>query len=533
MIEFLGKNNFKGLSIYTFRSPPILDDKKPVKSLLSKSVDFVFSFFDYGEIYFSFAQILQWFHFTNNDKKTKALYFHDKVIMKNENHSIVIHESFGDKRKILVVRKSGTAEEGPVLLNEYYMGIYCTNPMRCFIPHYAFYYFANLDSTFYIYQEYIKDGITLDKYLNGNLKLDDFLSVYFQILLALEFGQNYSLFSHNDLHAENLMLRKNTLRDKKIILPLYGKEYIFEKSQFVPTFIDFGYATGNFDATKIISVVNLFPQYGYFPFFISGSDMIKITVTIFVKMYRRNDVKSKQIFQFIDFILTKFFKLDTSVLLNNLSLISSQFYNFSPFRIIYCTPMELFDFLQTNKATVLKILKLSDFPFYVKKQNVISTANGNVKELSMKYQMKEQSIIKSFQDIFSFQCVQKFCKNTLVEPRYFSDSEIEVKKNSPYTKIENVPLLVFENQPQVVNFLKLFKSFIPYYEKSYREFLYGPNQEPSFLSSNFTEATKFYRCLKTLEYYTNYLKQIEKKEIKLSKENKMYRKQLNKLYNGK
>ena len=251
MIEFLGKNNFKGLNIYTFQNPPVLSGEKVKSSVLSKGVDFVSSYFDYGEIYFSFAQILQWFDFTNNDKKTKALYFHDKVIMKNENHSIVIHESFGDKRKILVVRKSGGAEEKPVLLNEYFMGIYCTNPMRCFIPHFSFYYFANLDSTFYIYQEYIDGGITYDRYLNGNVNLKDFLSIYLQMILALEFGQNYSLFSHNDLHAENMLLRKNTLQEKTIRIPLYGKEYVFDNSNYVPTLIDFGYATGNFDAKKL------------------------------------------------------------------------------------------------------------------------------------------------------------------------------------------------------------------------------------------------------------------------------------------
>lgn len=532
MIEFLGKNNFKGLSIYTFQNPPLLNDEMAKKSLLSKSVDFVSSFFDYGEIYFSFAQILQWFHFTNNEKKTKSLYFHDKVIMKNENHSIVIHESFGNKRNILVVRKSGGPEEGPVLLNEYYMGIYCTNPMRCYIPHFAFYYFANLDSTFYIYQEYIKDGITCDKYLNGNVNLEDFLSIYLQVLLALEFGQSYSLFSHNDLHAENLLLRPNTLQEKAISIPLYGKEYVFEKSNFVPTFIDFGYATGNFDATKIISVTDLFPQFGYFPFFISGSDMIKITVTVFIKMYGKKDTKSKQITEFIGFILTNFFKLDTNVLLQQLGLISRRFYNFSPFRIIYSTPMELFEFLETNKATVLKILKLSDFPFYRKP---ISN--------KVKYQKKEKPIIQSFQDIFSFQCVQRFCDKPQLEPRFFSSSEMDIKRNTvrsnscssatPYTEIENVPLLVFDNQTKVVNFLKLFKSFIPYYEKSYREYFHENKKEPSFVSSHFTKATKFYRCLKTLEYYVNYLKQIEKKEATLSQQNKNYRQRLQKLYTGK
>jgi hypothetical protein len=533
MIEFLGKTNFKGLNIYTFQYPPLLNDQKPKKSMLSESVDFVSSFFDYGEIYFSFAQILQWFHFTNNDKKTKALYFHDKVIMKNENHSIVIHESFGDNRKILVVRKSGGPDEGPVLLNEYHMGLYCTNPMRCYIPHFAFYYFANLDSTFYIYQEYIKDGMTYDKYLNGNFKLEDFLSIYLQVLLALEFGQNYSLFSHNDLHAENLLLRPNTLQDQRIIIPLYGKEYVFEKSNFVPTFIDFGYATGNFDATKIISVTDLFPQFGYFPFFISGSDIIKITVTVFIKMYKKNDAKSKQITEFIGFILKNFFQLDTNVLIQQLGLISKQFYNFSPFRIIYSTPMELFEFLQKNKTTVLKILKLSDFPFHVKLQTETAT-----KYRKVKHQKKEKPIIQSFQDIFSFQCVQNFCKNSHLRPRYFSSSETDTKKNavksnSPYTEIENVPLLVFDNQIKVMKFLKLFKSFISYYERSYREYFYENEKEPSFFSSNFTKVTKFYRCLKTLEYYVNYLKQIETKQAALSRQNENYRQQLKKLYNGK
>jgi hypothetical protein len=358
--------------------------------------------------------------------------------------------------------------------------------------------------------------------------------------LALEFGQNYSLFSHNDLHAENMLLRKNTLQEKTIRIPLYGKEYVFENSNYVPTLIDFGYATGNFDAKKIISVTNLFPQYGYFPFFISGSDIIKITVTVFVKMYGKKDSNSKRITKFIGFILTNFFQIDTKVLLKNLGLISKKFYNFSPFRFIYSTPMELFHFLEKNQNVLLKILKLSSFPFHVTEKNVILNLKDSSQTIMQKddkiikkYQNEEKDIVKSFQDIYSFQCVQSFCKKSTLEPRYFSNSQVDIKKNSVYTEIENVPLLAFDNQIQVSNFLKIFKDFIPYYENSYKKFFNENKKEPSFISSNFINTTKFYRCLKTLEYYVSYLKQIEKQEKMLSQQNKNYLHQLQNLYNGK
>lgn len=511
MIHFVGQHFFKGLNIFTFQNPPkLLHCSDTAKQ---KNTDqFLADNFHVAEIFLSLSQLLQWYQYVFLKDSYKNL--HQPHVLKKESHSTVVQYDFGQKTRIKMVQKKGKPDEKYILLNEYYIGVYCTNPMRCEIPHFAFHYFCDIDKNVAIYQEYIKGTVYASYLKNYNdLRGNDFLSIFLQILLALEYSQNFCLFSHNDLHQENIILRKN---HKDVKIQLYGYDYVFPTPTLVPTLIDFGYSIACFQKNSILSNVNLFPQYGYFPFFISGTDIVKFIIASYQCFGGKKNFKNpgaRQILTFLEFLMTQFLKINMREYEKDISYITNFYFNFSPFPIIYCTPMELFDFILKNANKVCQLLQIQNLPVNI--------------HYSFHNRTPESNVLMEFKSIFSFDCLSTVCprKKNLLD---FTKSNTVGKITIP--NIFHIPLLNFQNEQIVKQFLNQYGNFIPYYETSYQSVFIEKTSNDQNFKLYLIQYTKFYRILKTLEFYLFYLKHLEKDVQNMKKIHAAYVKRLSKLF---
>lgn len=160
------------------------------------------------------------------------------------------------------------------LTHEIFVGIFGTNGLRGYIPNFSYLYSGFncsrplfLENTYlswcdeksdrftYAIYEYIP-GKTLYEHLY-KCPPEEFIAIYLQILLALQFAQETIRFTHFDLHTKNIILRPLT---KEYIIPYYleeGKFYI--KAKYVATFIDYGHASFSYD-DKIYNVPIVFKK---------------------------------------------------------------------------------------------------------------------------------------------------------------------------------------------------------------------------------------------------------------------------------
>lgn len=94
----------------------------------------------------------------------------------------------------------------------------------------------NFKNKFYISTEFI-DGINLKAFLQSKTStFNQFLNIFFQILLGLEMAQDKLKFTHYDLHTDNVILVQT---NETICVSLHGNEYII-KNWYKPVMIDFG-----------------------------------------------------------------------------------------------------------------------------------------------------------------------------------------------------------------------------------------------------------------------------------------------------
>lgn len=121
--------------------------------------------------------------------------------------------------------------------------------------------------------------ITLDKYMDKNKSISDFQwkSILFQVIMILITYQKAFDFTHNDLHTENVMLKKT---DKKMLCYKYNNSYYH-----VPTFgyickiIDFGrsifkYKDNQFCSDSYTQDGDATGQYNFGPCYNKKQDII-------------------------------------------------------------------------------------------------------------------------------------------------------------------------------------------------------------------------------------------------------------------
>jgi len=108
------------------------------------------------------------------------------------------------------------------------------NKLRNIVPNFVYTFTQVHNSSF---QEYIP-GVTLEKALSF-LTFGDFLSVFIQILLALEIAQRECFFCHYDLHCANVMLVELETPQEYVVV-LDNKKYLVKAEKYLAVIIDFG-----------------------------------------------------------------------------------------------------------------------------------------------------------------------------------------------------------------------------------------------------------------------------------------------------
>lgn len=158
-------------------------------------------------------------------------------------------------------------------LKEYYIGMYCLNNLKYYVPTFVntIGYFKcsnnsqyntsicinNKDKPFIILEK-IK-GDTAYNFLKNIKNIDNLISFILQTMFALEIAQREYQFTHFDLHLNNIMVEELSNNNKlNYSVVLYDKIYEFNTNIKV-TIIDYGMSTckknnkiyGNIDDTKI------------------------------------------------------------------------------------------------------------------------------------------------------------------------------------------------------------------------------------------------------------------------------------------
>jgi hypothetical protein len=176
-------------------------------------------------------------------------------------------------------------------VREYFIGIKAINNLRYITPSFVYTLGAFLcpkpsktgeisfndsckNTAFVFYEKILGDSVqTLLK--NDRLNFNQFLVLFFQLLLALEVAQREVRFTHFDLHTDNVMVRVGT-GDSTSITQLDMSTYIINQPEFIPVIIDFGATTAYINGKYIGSYDYI--SHGMLNFMIPGHDMYKFMV---------------------------------------------------------------------------------------------------------------------------------------------------------------------------------------------------------------------------------------------------------------
>jgi hypothetical protein len=194
-------------------------------------------------------------------------------------------------------------------IREYFIGIKSINRLRSLIPTFVYTLGAFLcnkspnktelcnndlcnndlskNTAFILYEKIPGDSIhTLLK--NDKINFDQWLVIFFQLLLGLEVAQREVRFTHFDLHTENVMIRKNDAYSYNV--PLDMSTYSIITPEFIPVIIDFGAASSYIDTRYVGSFDYM--SHGMLNFMIPGHDMYKF-MTFCAKKTVNKELKTK------------------------------------------------------------------------------------------------------------------------------------------------------------------------------------------------------------------------------------------------
>lgn len=160
-----------------------------------------------------------------------------------------------------------------MMIREYYIGIKAMNKLRYIVPNFVYTLgcfmcdkpsdnnplenlcenVAGATNPFIVYEKIPGDKEkhvnTVGDLISNKLTFDQWLVIFFQLLLALEVAQREVEFTHFDLHFENVMIRKQNNFEYSV--PLDMSTYTIKNPEFIPVIIDFGRSTCSIDSETI------------------------------------------------------------------------------------------------------------------------------------------------------------------------------------------------------------------------------------------------------------------------------------------
>lgn len=156
----------------------------------------------------------------------------------------------GDSSRLFILKfdKKGDKE---IYLHEYFIGNFFVNKLRKYCPNFSMVFAlikCSLPESIFgfgreykkiscLVYEYIYPATTLAKFL-GNCSLDDFISIFLQIVFALKIAAEKFGFTHNDLHLGNIMIKE---LEKQTMIPYqYKGQKIYIYTKTLAVVIDYG-----------------------------------------------------------------------------------------------------------------------------------------------------------------------------------------------------------------------------------------------------------------------------------------------------
>lgn len=216
-----------------------------------------------------------------------------KILSSGVNGEAYSTKFLSDKINVVIkIPKSNRYDDYEDMIREYFMGISAINNLRYVVPNFSCVLGAFMcnrpDSKGMICNKYDKDeapmvlyeqinGETLHKMIYKNsLDFPSILTIYVQLLVALEIAQQNINFTHYDLHSHNVMIKK--VKDYNYTVPVNNIIVDFINIDNLPIIIDYGMSTVytenmNFGTKDYIT-------YNIFNYMIQGYDMYKILMYI-------------------------------------------------------------------------------------------------------------------------------------------------------------------------------------------------------------------------------------------------------------
>ena len=528
---FIGKENYKYTNPYSFPTPPRFSLKY---NAASNCQDFVKTNFTNGNTMLNISQILQWCSYLLKNEKTTLQSLYKRIQIFLSSNTKKVAKQVLEKAKFNIVKKivKKNDPESESLRNEYFVGIYGLNYLRLDCANFGFYYYlVDEKDRISVYQEYIS-GISFSKFMKKMSKQivsyspavgETFLSCFLQNILALEYAQSTLQFTHFDLHLENIMLRNNETR-QNVEIPYFDKYVVFDKPKFISTIIDFGFSTIRKSETEIFSNFNTgFPEYGYYPFFLSGTDNFRVLSTFYINTLYRNNQFEGKINVFSRFVLEKFYNINVTELISNLKLFSSNYANITFFSQVYKTPNQLFNFLLKNEKYICQLFKIAKFPLRIQDTKSMEFHDESTKNcIKNVFCVEEEQNLKTMSKLYSF-----------INKEHKSDKKLEeILHRIEMLQIKKIPIpRLIPSHIYVINkFVYQYAYFLSDYEEIYYEIYIKKAMTNAYFQKNIEQLTFFYRTVLSCLEFRDYLANVSNKNAKLLSRSTNYIKKMNSVF---
>ncbi|MAI12710.1 MAG: hypothetical protein CMM15_01720 [Rhodospirillaceae bacterium] len=498
-MKFLGLDNYKSRNPYTFKEKPSFSPTTREQNC----DNFLTRYYFVGNYLLNVSQILQWVEYLFRDKHPSIQrFFRDsKVLDKNTQRSVIRYQ-FAKTSMAVVEKTASETHEIAGLRNEYFIAVLAMNYLRCTIPNFAVYFFSRkIDRSLAVYQEYVP-GDTLRKFImKGKSEafpffIGQFLSVFLQLILLLEYAQNTLQFTHFDLHSENIILRPSQSHDYHV--EILGKDYQVQPVTLIPTVIDFGLSACRIDANKILSNFKTFYKYGYYPFFIPGTDIARVIFDIYHLTKYENCSSYLAIQNFLTFIIENFYKIKMNAFEKIYDKFMGNYLNISCTSIAFRSPNDLLQFILKNKDRVIQILRCYDLPIKVN-----STVN---RKYSRAHENNE-----SFKKLFCISKINYVCgEQQVLNNFYQKSSEVSFQdfrtrlKQDPIPRIQTIPKIKIYDTFLVKNFVNKYRWYIEDYEALFKMYILEKTKMPQTFEKNLNLYHRFYKILSSLVQFDNF-----------------------------
>ena len=214
----------------------------------------------------------------------------EKINVKSTEAKVYVSDILSGIQVIIKAPRNNREYED--LLREYFIGVTQINRLRYYVPNFMYTLGAFLypqgkkkkTSAFVIYEKI--PGETLEQLIKqGKITFEQYLALFFQILLALEVAQRNIRFCHFDLHASNVIVRPISHPFSYTVV-IDNKRYNVTAHEYLPVLVDFGMSTVTNNDRVVGSYYHA--RYGMMNYLIQGADMYKL---LFYSSY--HSIKSK------------------------------------------------------------------------------------------------------------------------------------------------------------------------------------------------------------------------------------------------